>query len=121
MIHASKYRNRRVGGKHSKKEFNVGEDLKLQQRLNIQHPQLGAIVDIAEQHRVKIEVNGVHICFYVCDYVVTYERGCRYLDVKPTFKSEESRKAYRTTNAYQMFNIKRKLVEAIYNIKIEEI
>jgi hypothetical protein len=121
MIHASKYRNRRVGGKHSKKEFNVGEDLKLQQRLNIQHPQLGAIVDITEQHRIRIEVNGVHICFYVCDYVITYQKGCRYLDVKPTFKSEESRKAYRTTNAYQMFNLKRKLVEAIYNIKIEEV
>lgn len=117
----SKYRNKRVGGKHSKKEYDVGQDLKLQQRLNIQHQQFGKIINISEQHRIKIEINGKHICGYICDYVVQYENGCRYLDVKPTFKTEKSRQAYRSTSAYQMFNLKRKLVEAIHNIKIEEI
>jgi hypothetical protein len=116
-----KYRNKRTNGKHSKKEYEIGEVFKFTMKQGISHPEFGKILEIHEQHTIRIDINGVHICRYIVDYVVYYEHTTRYIDVKPTYKSVASMKAYKSTQAYRMFVIKKKLVEAIYGIEIEEL
>lgn len=65
-----------------------------------------------EQVAFQIEFNGVEICRYVCDFVVYYGDGkIEYVDVK----------GMKTGSAYQIFKLKKKLVEAQYGIKIKEI
>lgn len=64
------------------------------------------------QVRMKIEVSGMHICDYICDFVVTGLNGQEtYEDVK----------GYKKGQAYQMFSLKKKLIKAIYDIDIIEI
>lgn len=114
-----KYRNKYTGGKHSAKEHKYGAELEFQFKHKIPHPEHGLIQGIYSQKRMPIVVGNIHICFYVVDYIVEYKNAKRYIDVKPTFRTEASRKAYQKTEAYRMFEMKRKLIKALYGIDIE--
>jgi hypothetical protein len=67
-------------------------------------------------------VNEVHITTYRCDFEYVTRSGDRIIeDVKPTYKSAKSEKAYKATGAYKMFALKARLMEAIYGIKVKEV
>lgn len=66
------------------------------------------VVDIKEQVPFEVVVNGKKICKYLLDFEVTYGDGrIEYVDVKGV-----------KTDIYR---IKKKLVEALYSIKIKEV
>lgn len=70
------------------------------------------VMSIERQVRYDIAVAGQKIGFYKLDYLVTYANGNkRYFDVK----------GCRTGCAYQLFKLKKKIVQAIYEIEIEEV
>lgn len=69
------------------------------------------VVKIEKQVRYDVIVNDEKICFYKLDFKVTYEDRIEYIDVK----------GLRRGCAYQMFKLKKKLVEALYGIKITEV
>lgn len=70
------------------------------------------VQSIERQVRYDIVIAGQKIGFYKLDHLVTYANGNkRYFDVK----------GCRSGAAYQLFRLKKKCVEAIYNIKIEEV
>ncbi|MDA3780074.1 MAG: DUF1064 domain-containing protein [Bacteroidales bacterium] len=68
------------------------------------------VLSYETQVRYDIDVNDVHIGFYKLDFKVKYPNRIEYVDVKGCKKG----------SAYQLFRIRKKLVEAIYNIKITE-
>jgi len=106
----NKYHNKwtEYNGKkyQSKKEAEYARDLDF--RINA-----GEILDWRPQQRIPIEVNGVHIAYYICDFVIWEKDGTqRYVDIK----------GMRSGPPYQMFKLKKKLVEALNpDIKIEEV
>lgn len=60
------------------------------------------------QKSYAIWINGIKICNYIADFVVKYEDGrVEIIDVK----------GYKT----DMYNLKKKMVEAYYGVKIIEI
>ncbi len=64
------------------------------------------VVSIEEQVPFKCEVNGCLVCKYVLDFKVTYSSGViEYVDVKGISTS--------------VFTLKKKLVEALFPIKIK--
>lgn len=64
------------------------------------------------QIRMPIVINGLKVCTYICDFKVAYLDGTEeYIDVK----------GMKSGCAYQMFRLKKKLVEAVYNIVIKEV
>ena len=66
----------------------------------------------SRQIKFPIIVKGVAICKYYLDFKVEYEDGhVEYIDVK----------GYTKGTQYRLFKIKKKLVEAIYNINIKEV
>lgn len=66
------------------------------------------VVDVKRQFKYRVHVEGVHICTYKLDFLVTYANGTtKHFDVK----------GYRTP----VYKLKKKLVEAIYKIKIIEV
>jgi len=70
------------------------------------------IVEIQLHPRFDIIVNSVNIAFYKADFGITYANGVKkIIDVKGLKKGA----------SYQLFRLKKKLVEAIYNIKIIEV
>jgi hypothetical protein len=70
------------------------------------------VTEIQEQVRYNIEVAGIKICAYVLDFKVTYATGLvRYIDVK----------GYKKGTAYRMFQLKKSLMKAVYNITVEEV
>ena len=69
------------------------------------------VVKIEKQVRYDVIVNDEKICFYKLDFKVTYKDRIEYIDVK----------GLRRGCAYQMFKLKKKLVEALYGIKITEV
>jgi hypothetical protein len=71
----------------------------------------GDIIEWDRQIRMPIEVNGIHICNYICDFRYLDKDGLHYVDVKGMKKGP----------AYQMFKLKKKLVLAIYKIEIREV
>lgn len=69
------------------------------------------VVDIELQVRYNIIVNNTKIGFYKADFRVKYaNKRTEVIDVKGLKKG----------SAYQLFRLKKKLVEAIYNIEIIE-
>lgn len=62
------------------------------------------------QKRYNIIVNGKKIGFYKLDFKVWYPDRVEYIDTK----------GYRRGDAYQLFRLKKKLVEALFDIKIIE-
>jgi len=70
------------------------------------------VFDYELQVRYDIIVNDKKIGFYKLDFMVQYADGkIRYIDIKGCKKGA----------GYQLFRLKKKLVEALYNIKIEEL
>jgi hypothetical protein len=69
------------------------------------------VIDIELQPPYKVEVEGKHICNYKADFKVLFADGhTEVIDVK----------GYKKGCAYEYFKLKKKLVEALYNIKIIE-
>jgi hypothetical protein len=106
---ANKYRNlwTEYGGKkyQSKKEANRAYELDLLIKAKL-------ISGWNGQVKMPIEINGQHICNYLCDFEIVYPDGhVEYEDVK----------GMRSGVPYQMFKLKKKCVEAIYNIEIKEV
>lgn len=70
------------------------------------------VVSIELQPRFNIIVNDQKIGYYKADFSVKYANGqTKIIDVKGLKKG----------SAYQIFKLKKKLVEAIYNIEIIEV
>ena len=87
----------------SKKEANRCAELDLLKKA-------GKIVKYELQPRFDVIVNDKFICFYKADFKVFYKDREEIEDVK----------GYKKGQAYQMFRLKVKLIEAIYGIKIIE-
>ena len=70
------------------------------------------VVDIELQKRYDIYINDKRICYYKLDFLVEYADGhIEYVDVKGLRKGA----------AYQIFRLKKKMVEAYYDIEITEV
>jgi len=105
----NKYGNKKVevdGFKFdSKKEATYYGQLKLLLKS-------GEIMGFDRQVKMPITVNGLHIANYVLDFKVIYADGSiKYVDVKAKTKDGKWIKT-------SVFSLKKKLIEAIYNIKI---
>lgn len=68
----------------------------------------GKVRDLTRQSRYKIEVDGMHICNYVADFV--------YWDVAKDRWVVEDFKGHRTRE----YLLKRKLMKAVYDVDILE-
>lgn len=88
----------------STREARRYQDLELMQRS-------GQISDLRRQVPFAITVNGVFICEYYCDFTYAQPRIG-----KPAEQVYEDSKGFAT----EIYRLKRKLVEAIYGIKIKE-
>ncbi len=77
----------------------------------------GAIRDLELQPRYDVVVNDKKICYYKADFrYFDIDRGVQVVeDVKPMGKS------YRKTQAWAMYRLKKKLVEALHPVVIEEV
>ena len=101
----SKYGNRRVMydgiNFDSKKECRVYQNLLLMKRC-------GEVLKFDRQVTYKLPVNGVHVCSYRADFVVTFKDGrVEVWDAK----------GYKT----DVYLLKKKLVKAVYGIDIKEV
>lgn len=67
--------------------------------------------EIIFQPRYDIIVNNIKIGFYKADFKVIYPNRTEIIDVK----------GLRKGSAYQLFRLKKKLVEALYQIEIIEV
>ena len=93
----------------SVKEYRLYLQLKAQ--MKAADPEF-RVQSIQRQVRYDIAIAGQKIGFYKLDYLVNYTSGKkRYFDVK----------GCRTGAAYQLFKLKKKCVQAIYGIEIEEV
>lgn len=93
----------------SKKESEFYGSLKLKK-------QAGLIKDFNMQIKYDIKVNKIHIAYYFLDFlVVNNDDTFEYIDIKG--KDKKTNKFIKTS----VFALKKRLVEAIYNIKISMI
>jgi hypothetical protein len=109
----NKYRNQKVEVDgitfHSRKEANFYSDLLIKKNAKL-------ITDFEKQVQYDIRVNDIHIAKYFLDFkVINLDGSINYYDVKG--KDKVSGKWITT----DVFALKKKLVEAIYGIKIEKI
>lgn len=109
----NKYRNNKVEVDgitfHSQKEAKFYSDLVIKKKANL-------IADFERQVQYDIRVNNIHIAKYFLDFkVINLDGSINYYDVKG--KDKISGKWITT----DVFALKKKLVEAIYGIKIEKI
>lgn len=107
----NKYRNTKtkIDGINfdSQKEADYYSTLKLLERAK-------EIVKFERQVKMPIEVNNIHIAYYVLDFKVYYPNGnIKHIDIKA--KDKKTNKWITT----DVFKLKKKLIEAIYKIKIE--
>jgi hypothetical protein len=107
----SKYRNTKItiDGLQfdSIKEGNYYTQLKLLKKS-------GGIIDFERQLKFDIHVNSIHIANYFLDFKVIYPDGkIEYIDIKG---QDKKTKGFIKTD---VFSLKKKLVEAIYGIKIK--
>ena len=100
----------------SQKEAGRYMDLKLLQRA-------GVIKDLELQPRYDVVVAGQKICYYLADFrYFDVEKGAQVVeDVKAMPKTAKGQKAFKATPAWRMYRLKKKLVEALYPIKITEV
>lgn len=89
----------------SKKEARRAFELEAMRRA-------GEIKKIEYQPKYEIVVNGKKIGNYFADFRITYADG--HVEI-------EDVKGLKKGSAYSVFRIKKKLVEALYNVKIVEI
>ena len=109
----NKYRNQKVEVDgitfHSRKEAKFYSDLLIKKNAKL-------ITDFEKQVQYDIRVNDIHIAKYFLDFkVINLDGSINYYDVKG--KDKVSGKWITT----DVFALKKKLVEAIYGIKIEKI
>jgi len=109
----NKYRNQKVEVDgitfHSRKVANFYSDLLIKKNAKL-------ITDFERQVKYDIRVNDIHIAKYFLDFkVINLDGSINYYDVKG--KDKVSGKWITT----DVFALKKKLVEAIYGIKIEKI
>lgn len=107
----NKYRNtkKKVDGISfdSEKEANYYSQLILLEKAK-------EITKFERQVKMPIEVNDIHIAYYILDFKVYYPDGSiKYIDIKA---QDKKTKKWITTD---VFKLKKKLIEAIYKIKIE--
>lgn len=95
----SKYRAKRTNGFASKRESDRYGVLALLEMA-------GAIRDLRTQVRYRLEVNGIHICVYVADFVYTENHQTVVEDTK----------GFRTPE----YKLKRALMLAVHGIAIKE-
>ena len=94
---------------HSRKVANFYSDLLIKKNAKL-------ITDFERQVKYDIRVNDIHIAKYFLDFkVINLDGSINYYDVKG--KDKVSGKWITT----DVFALKKKLVEAIYGIKIEKI
>ena len=75
--------------------------------------QAGLIKDFQMQVQYDIVVNNIHIAYYYLDFLIENNDGSfEYIDIKG--KDKKSNKFIKTS----VFAIKKRLVEALYHIKI---
>lgn len=83
--------------------------------------QAGVITDLELQPRYDVVVNGHKICYYKADFRYM-EKGAQVVeDVKAMPKTAKAIKKYKATGAWKVYRLKKKLVEALYPIKIIEV
>ena len=70
---------------------------------------IGEISELECQPKINVEVNGKHICNYIADF--------RYINNQSEYEVIEDVKGIKTP----VYRLKKKLVEALYNITITEI
>jgi hypothetical protein len=103
----AKYGNRKttVDGQvfDSKREAQRWQDLQLMQKA-------GEIYDLKRQVRYKLDVNGVHICDYIADFVYLVAID----NEQPVV---EDAKGVRTRE----YRLKKRLMEAVHGIMIAEV
>lgn len=99
--HPTIYNDRRFD---SKKEAEHAQLLDLMRRAS--DPE-NRVTSVLYQYRMPIVVNGVKIADYICDFYVSFADGRKELHEVKGFKTD-------------VYKIKKKLVEAIYNDKIIE-
>ena len=88
----------------SKHEMNTKKHLELLMKATGKDK----VISIVEQFPFDCVINGKKICKYICDFKVEYADGrVEYIDSK----------GVRTA----IYNLKKKLVESLFNIKIREI
>lgn len=93
----------------SKKEATYYSQLLLQKNAK---KEAERVIDVELQPRFDMLMNGKHIGFYKADFRVAYADGMvEVIDVK----------GLRKGSAYQLFRLKKKIVEALYNIEIIEV
>ncbi len=93
---------------HSKKEAGYAKTLDL---LKKSFKPSEKVLSYRKQVPFPIVVNEKKICTYLLDFLVTYVDGrIEHIDVK----------GYRKGTAYEVFKIKKKLVECLYNITVIE-
>lgn len=96
----SKYRNVRTNGFASKKEAKRYQELKLLAKA-------GEICELECQVRFPIKINDILVCTYVADFVYIERHGQVVEDVK----------GMRTP----IYNLKKRLMEAVHDIIIKEV
>lgn len=62
----------------------------------------GVIASVKPQVKFPFIINGLRVCTYICDFLVTYPDGTVVIEDTKGFETSE-------------FKIKRKLLKAIYN------
>jgi hypothetical protein len=93
----------------SKKEADYYCILEFQRRAKNEDDR---VVEIELQPRFDIIIDGINCGFYKADFGVTYANGVKkIIDVK----------GLKQGSAYQLFRLKKKIVEALYKIKIIEV
>ncbi|KKM12235.1 hypothetical protein LCGC14_1720230 [marine sediment metagenome] len=83
----------------------------------------GVICNLELQPRYDVVVNGHKICYYLADFRYwDIEKGAEVIeDVKAMPKTAKGQKAFKSTPAWRMYRLKKKLVEALYPIEIIEV
>lgn len=122
----SKMRNKRVqtpqGAFSSVREWRRYGELLLLEKSGV--IELGTL---RRQEKFAIDVEDVHICYYISDFSYRLTKGLpngdcfQVEDVKPNFKTEASRKRYQATLPYRMFLMKKRLMLAIHGIDVREV
>lgn len=93
----------------SKKEYNYYCNLLIQKNVTEKKYR---VKNIVRQKKYNIIINDLLCGYYKLDFEIEYEDGSfRHIDIK----------GFKKGSAYQYFRLKKKIIEAIYNIKIEEI
>ncbi len=83
----------------------------------------GVIRDLELHPRYDVVVNNQKICYYKADFRYwDNEKGIQVIeDVKAMPKTAKSIKAFKNTEAWRMYRLKKKLVEVLYPITITEV